>query len=150
MNWFLNITIIAAATAVLFAHYSHAAPIVTDASILPHPYYQGQVQQDPVSDPGIGDWFSNIFNIIFKIIAKGLEDRDPKKIKAVKDYIQQTRDFASPGINFLRKYIDPEDTATKNILKAVTTYLSSLEDLVKEPSMLSHEDVKNMAVISAN
>lgn len=83
MNLFLNITIIAAATAVLFTH-SHAAPIAADVSILPYPYYQGQVQQDPVPDPGIGDWFANIYNVLVKVIAKGLKDRHPDKINKLK------------------------------------------------------------------
>ena len=65
----------AAATAVLFIiTHSHAALTAADidVSILPHPYYQGQVEQDPVPDPGIGDWFANIYNVIVKVIAKGL------------------------------------------------------------------------------
>lgn len=83
MNWLVNITIIAVATAVFYTH-SHTAPIALDASILPHPHYQ---EQDPVPDPGIGDWFASIYNIIVKVIAKGLKDRDPKKIEALKDYM---------------------------------------------------------------
>ena len=108
MNWFLNIAIIAAATAVLFTH-SHAAPTAADidVSILPHPYYQGQVEQDPVPDPGIGDWFANIYNVIVKVIAKGLEDRDPKKIEVLKNYIKRMRKFVSPGANFVRQYVLP-------------------------------------------
>ena len=134
MNWFLNITIIAVATAVLFTHYSHATPIITDVNILPHPYYQGQIQQDPVSDPGIGDWFASIFNIYVKVIAKILEDRDPKKIEALKGCIKGMRNFVSPGINFIRQYY-PDDVAANNILKAINTYLSSLDELVKGPSV---------------
>ena len=142
MNLFLNITIIAAATAVLFTH-SHAAPIAADVSILPYPYYQGQVQQDPVPDPGIGDWFANIYNVLVKVIAKGLEDRDPKKIEQLKDYIKRMRKFVSPSANFIRQYY-PDDVAAHNILNAINTYLSSLDELVKGPSV-HHEDVESLA-----
>ena len=133
MNWLLNITIIAVATAVLYTHL-HAAPIVVDASILPQPYYQEQVQQDPVPDPGIGDWFASIYNIIVKVIAKGLKDRDPKKIEALKDYVQRMRDFISPSVDFICQYY-PDDVAAHNILNAINTYLSSLDELVKGPSV---------------
>ena len=147
MKLYLNITIIAAATAVLFTH-SHAALIAADVSILPHPNYQGQVQQDPVPNPGIGDWFANIYNVIFKVIAKALEhDRDPKKIEALKDYniIEQMRNILSPGANFIRQY-NTDDVVANNLLNAMNNYLSSLEKLVKEPSMLSREAMENMAI----
>ena len=142
MNLFLNITIIAVATAVLFTQ-SHTAPITADFSILPYPYYQGQIQQDSVPDPGIGDWFTNIYNGIVKVIAKGLEDKNPKKIEILKDYIKRMRDFVSPGVNFIQKYY-PDDIAAHNILNAINTYLSSLEELVKEPST-SHEEMESLA-----
>ena len=120
MTWLVNITIIAVATAVLYTH-SHAAPIVVDASILPHPYYQEQVQQDPVPDPGIGDWFASIYNniiIIVKVIAKGLKDRDPKKIEALNDYVQRMRNIISPSVDFIHQYY-PDDVAAHNILNAI-------------------------------
>ena len=142
MNLFLNITIIAVATAVLFTQ-SHTALITADFSILPYPYYQGQIQQNSVPDPGIGDWFTNIYNGIVKAIAKGLEDKNPKKIEILKDYIKRMRDFVSPGVNFIQKYY-PDDIAAHNILNAINTYLSSLEELVKEPSM-SHEEMESLA-----
>jgi hypothetical protein len=141
MNWFL---IIAVATAVLFT-YSHAAPIAIDASILPHLYNQGQVQQDPVPDPGIGDWFSRVYDIIVKVIAKGLKDRNPKKIEALKDYIQRMRSLISPGVNFIRQYY-PDDIAAHNILNAMNTYLSSLDELVKGPSV-HHKDVSSQVFV---
>ena len=143
MNWLVNITIIAVATAVFYIH-SHAAPIAgaVDASILPHPHYQ---EQDPVPDPGIGDWFASIYNIIVKIIAKGLKDRDPKKIEALKDYVQRMRNFISPSVDFIHQYY-PDDIAAHNILNAINTYLSSLDELVKGPNV-HHEDVSSKVFI---
>ena len=134
--------IIAVATAVLFTQ-SHTAPITADFSILPHPYYHGQIQQDSVPDPGIGDWFTNIYSGIVKVIAKGLADKNPKKVEILKDYIKRMRDLVSPGANFIQKYY-PDDIAAHNILNAINTYLSSLEELVKEPSM-SHEEMESLA-----
>ena len=149
MNLYLNITIIAAATAVLFT-YSHAAPTAADVNILPHPNYQGQVQQDPIPDPGIGDWFVNIYNIIVKVIAKALElDRNPKKLKYSKiSYIKRMRrNILSPAANFIRQY-NTDDVVTNNLLIAMNNYLLSLEKLVKDPSMLSREAVENTISVS--
>ena len=142
MSLFLNITTIAVATAVLFTQ-SHTAPITADFSIVPHPYYQGQVQQDSVPDPGIGDWFASIYSVFVKAIAKGLEDKNPKKIERLKDYIKRMRAFVSPGVNFIRKY-NPDDVATNNLLNAINTYLSSLDKLTEEPSV-SQEDMESVA-----
>ena len=142
MSLFLNIATIAVATAVMFTQ-SHTAPIAADLGILPLPYYQGQVQQDSVPDPGFGDWFTNIYNGIVKVIAKALEDRNPKKIEILKDYIKRMRAFVSPSAKFIQKYY-PDDIAAHNILNAINTYLSSLEELVKDPSM-SHEDMESLA-----
>lgn len=148
MRWFLNITTIVVATAVLFTQ-SHAAPIIADYSILPQPYSLGQVQQHPVPDPGIGDWISSIYSVIVKVIAKAIHnDRDPKKIEALKDYIKQTRAFVSPALDFIQRYTDPDDVATKNILKAVNTYLSSLDKLTEEPSA-SHVDIDMESVATS-
>ena len=137
-----KITVICAVvTAVLFTQ-SHAAPFKEDLGILPHPhnYYQGQVQQDPVPDPGFGDWATKIGS---SLIAKSLEDRDPKKIEVVKGYIKDMRTLASPATNFIRQFY-PDDTVANNIMNALNTYLSSLDKLTEEPSV-SHKDTKSLA-----
>ena len=143
MSAFFNIAvIIAVAAAVLFIP-STAAPLSRDLTILPYPYYAGQIQQDSVPDPGIGDWFTNIYNGISKIIAKGLKDRNPKKIEAVKDYIKRMRALVAPAASFIRQYY-PDDVAAHNILNAINTYLSSLDRLVEGPST-SDKDIKSLA-----
>ena len=143
MSLLLKITaFFAVAIAMLFTQ-SHAAPITADLGILPHPYYQGQVQQqDPVPDPGFGVWFTEISDGFLELMAKGLKDRDPKKIKAVKDYIKQMRILTSPVTDFILKYY-PEDTAANNIMNVINTYLSSLDKLTEDPSV--SKDIKSLA-----
>lgn len=132
-------------TAVLFTQ-SHAAPIRADLGTLLRPYYymydQGKVQQDPVPDPGFGDWFTKISNGFLKLMARRLEDRDPKKIEVVKDFIKQMRIIASPATEFIQKYY-PDDIVANNIMNAVNTYLSSLEKLNEEPAGVS-KDIRNL------
>ena len=67
MGFFFNTTAIFAVGAWVIAVWftsANATPIAEDLSILPHPFNQpeGLIQQDSVSDPGIGDWFTSIFN----------------------------------------------------------------------------------------
>ena len=131
------------ATTVLFTH-SFAAPITADLSILPHPHHQdGQTQQDSIPDPGFGDWFNNIFNGFYKVIAKGLKTSDPKKVEVVKNYIKRMRTLASPVENFVRQYYS-NDIAANNIINSINKYLSSLDKLVEEYSV-SHKDRKSLA-----
>ena len=142
MSIFFNIAVIfAAAAAVLFTP-STAAPISGDLTILPYPYYAGQIQQDSVPDPGIGDWFTNIFNSISKMIANGLKERDPKKIEEVKAYIKKYRTFVAPIASFVRKNY-PDDVAARNILNAIDAFLSSLDKQVQEPST-SNKDMESL------
>lgn len=49
----------------------------------------------------------------------------------------------SPVANFIRQYY-PDDIAAHNILNAINTYISSLDELVKGPSV-HHEDVESLA-----
>ena len=126
------------ASAVLFTMHSFAAPITADLSILPaaHSHYLGQIQQDSVTvpDPGIGDYFGKISSGLLEFLAKVFKksDRDPKKIKAVKEYIKEMRTFISPVVNFVRQYY-PDDVVANNVLNVVENYLSSLDKLIEEP-----------------
>lgn len=133
------------ATAVLFAH-SFAAPITSDLSILPHPSYQGQTQQDSVPvDPGFGDYFDKIYRGLLEVITKSIEnsDRDPKKVELVRKYAKDMRTFVTPFANFVRQYY-PHDIAANNIFTVSDNFLSSLEKLVEEPSV-SRKDTANLA-----
>ena len=136
--------VIALATAAMFIP-SSAAPIVGDVRILPYPgpFNPGQIQQDSVPDPGIGDWFTNIFNGLTKKIAAKVKSGDPKKIEEVKNYIKRTRSFVTPIANFIQQFY-PNDVAASNVMKAITTFLSSLEKMVEGPSM-SHKNMESLA-----
>lgn len=84
-----TVVIIAVATAALFMP-SSAAPTAGDFHTLPYiPFNSGQIQQDSVPDPGIGDWFTSIFDGFKKMIASNLKNRDPEKIEEVKKYIKK-------------------------------------------------------------
>ena len=136
--------VIALATAAMFTA-SSAAPITGDVRILPYPgpFNPGQIQQDSVPDPGIGDWFTNIFNGLTKKIAAKVKSGDPKKIEEVKNYIKRTRSFVTPIANFIQQFY-PNDVAASNVMKAITTFLSSLEKMVEGPSM-SHKNMESLA-----
>ena len=71
--------IFAVATAAVLLTPSSAAPTAADLHILPYfPFNPaGEIQQDSVPDPGIGDWFTSIFNGLTKTIAKSLQNQDP-------------------------------------------------------------------------
>ena len=86
MSFFFDVVAIFAVGAAMQFIPAKAAPIHAGDLILPH---QGQIQQDSVPDPGVGEWFTSVFNGISKMIAKGVKDRDPKKIKVVKEYIKE-------------------------------------------------------------
>ena len=134
---------VVALTAVLFTP-SSAAPTAGDFHILPYiPFNPGQIQQDSVPDPGIGDWFTSIFNGLMKTIASNLKNGDPKKIEEVKKYIKKTRSFVTPIANFIQQFY-PNDVAASNVMKAINSFLTSLEKMVEEPSM-SQKDVESLA-----
>lgn len=149
MSFITNIAVIfALATAVLFTA-SSAAPIVGDVRILPYPgsfnpgpfnpvYYQ----QDSVPDPGIGDWFTNIFNSLRDQTANNLKNRDPKMIEEVKNYIKKMRSIVTPVSTFIGQFYS-NDVAASNIIKAINGFLSSLEKLVEEPSV-SQKDLESL------
>ena len=53
--------------------------------------------------------------------------------------------FISPSVDFIHQYY-PDDVAAHNILNAINTYLSSLDELVKGPNV-HHEDVSSKIFI---
>ena len=151
MSLLFNITVIFAVTTTASFTSSNAAAITGDFHLLPYPFDQGQIQQDPVPDPGIGDWFTNLFNGFSKFVANGLKDRDPKKIEGLKDYIKRMRTMVDPGIGFIRKYYS-DDIAANNVINAADTFLSTLDKLVEGPSTSDKEKeslAKLMKVLAA-
>ena len=150
MYFFFNTTaIFAVGVIAVWFTSANTAPIAEDLSILPHPFSQpeGKIQQDSVPDPGIGDWFTSIFNSISKIIAKGLKDRDPKKIKAIKEYIKERRTVIKSLSSFIRQYY-PDDIVATTIVNAINTFLASLEKQVEEPTnQLVHNTFISQALI---
>lgn len=149
MNFATNVAvIIAVATTVLFTA-SNAAPIIGDVRILPYqgsfnprPFNPVYYQQDTVPDPGIGDWFTNIFNGLRDQIAKNLKNQDPKKVEEVKNYIKRMRSIVTPISTFIGQFYS-NDIAAGNVIKAINDFLSSLEKLVEEPS-LSQKDMESL------
>ena len=139
--------IFAVATAAVLLTPSSAAPTAADLHILPYfPFNPaGEIQQDSVPDPGIGDWFTSIFNGLTKTIAKSLQNQDPEKIEEVRKYIKKVRTFVTPIANFIQQFY-PNDVAASNIMKAINSFLASLEKMVEQPTVaMSQTDVESLA-----
>ena len=139
--------IFAVATAAVLLTPSSAAPTAADLHILPYfPFNPaGEIQQDSVPDPGIGDWFTSIFNGLTKTIAKSLQNQDPEKIEEVRKYIKKVRTFVTPIANFIQQFY-PNDVAASNVMKAINSFLASLEKMVEQPTVaMSQTDVESLA-----
>ena len=143
MSFIINtVVILAVATAAVLLTPSSAAPTTADLRTLP--YYGGEIQQDSVPDPGIGDWFTSIFDGLTKIIAKNLQDQDPEKIVEVRKYIKKMRTFVTPVANFIQLFY-PNDVAASNVIKAINSFLASLEKMVEQPTIaMSQNDVAKL------
>ena len=150
MSFIINtVVIIAVATAAVLFTPSSAAPTAADLHTLPYIPFNpaGEIQQDSVPDPaaGIGDWFTSIFDGLTKIIAKNLQDQDPKKIEEVRKYIKKVRTFVTPVANFIQLFY-PNDVAASNVMKAINSFLASLEKMVEQPTVaMSQKDVESLA-----
>lgn len=144
MSFIVNtVVIFAVATAAVLLTPSSAAPTSANFHILP--YYAGEIQQDSVPDPGIGDWFTSIFDGFTKAIRKTLQDKDPEKIEAVRKYIKGKRTLVTPVANFIQKFY-PNDIAASNVMKAIDSFLASLEKMVEQPTIaMSQKDVESLA-----
>ena len=149
MSSFINAaTTFAVATILLFVITpSSAAPTATgDFHILPYSPFipAGQIQQDSIPDPGIGNWFTSIFDTLKKLIGSNLKNGDPKKIEEVKKYIKRMRTFVIPVANFIQQFY-PNDAAASNVMKAINGFLASLEEMVEQPSIsMSQEDIESL------
>lgn len=150
MSFIANtVAIFAVATAMLFSAPSSAAPTAAgEFHTLPYiAFYPGQIQQDSVTvpDPGIGDWFTSIFDSLTRVIAANLKNRDPEKIEEVRKYIKKIRAFATPITYFIQQFY-PDDVAATNVMKAINGFLASLEKMVEQPSIaMSQEDMESLA-----
>ena len=93
--------------------------------------FSGLVQEDPVPDPGIGKWFTNIFDDLTSRISRAisLSDGDPRKIDAVRQYLKQSRALFEPAANFIEYYY-PNDIAANNIVSSIKMFFSSLDKIV--------------------
>ena len=127
MSMYTCFTVVLVAATVCFAA-SIAAPSV-HMNVVPVNSVSAVVAEDSVPDPGIGKWFSSIFDVLVKNISKRIADGDPEKIKEVRKYIKNTRAFITPVSTFLKKYY-PNDTTVNNIMGAINTILSELEGKV--------------------
>ena len=104
------------------------------------------IEDDPAPDPGIANWFTDIFNRLTKSIASKLADKDPKKFEEIREYIKKQKAFIDPVASFIKQYY-PNDVAANNVIGAINTFLSSLEKMVDEQPA-SHQDfVQNMAFL---
>ena len=148
MSFIANtVVIFAVATAAVLFMPSSAAPTAADLRILPYLPFNpaGQIQQDSVPDPGIGDWFTSIFDGVTKVIAKNLQNRDPEKIEGIRKYIKKMKTFVTPGANFIQQFY-PNDIAANNVMKAINSFLASLEKMVEQPTIaMSQKDVESLA-----
>ena len=148
MSFIINtVVIFAMTTAAVLLTPSSAAPTAADLHTLPYIPFNpaGEIQQDSVPDPGIGDWFTSIFDGLTKIIAKNLQDQDPKKIEEVRKYIKKVRTFVTPVANYIQLFY-PNDVAASNVIKAINSFLASLEKMVEQPTIaMSQKDVESLA-----
>ena len=148
MSFIINtVVIFAVATAAVLFTPSSAAPTAADLHTLPYIPFNpaGEIQQDSVPDPGIGDWFTSILNGLTKIIAKNLQDQDPEKIEEVRKYIKKMRTFVTPVANFIQLFY-PNDVTATNVIKAINSFLASLEKMVEQPTIaMSQKDVESLA-----
>jgi hypothetical protein len=151
MRFIVNTAVIfAVATAALLLMPTNAAPTAADLHTLPYVPFNpaGQIQQDSVPDPGIGDWFTSIFDGFTKIIQKGLKNQDPEKIEEVRKYVKRTRSFVTPVANFIQQFY-PNDVAAGNVINAINSFLASLEKMVDQPTRIamSQNDVESLAKV---
>ena len=148
MSFIVNtVVIFAVATAAVLLTPSSAAPTAANFHILPYIPFNpaGEIQQDSVPDPGIGDWFTSIFDGFTKAIGKTLQDKEPEKIEAVRKYIKGKRTLVTPVANFIQKFY-PNDIAASNVMKAIDSFLASLEKMVEQPTIaMSQNDVESLA-----
>ena len=93
--------------------------------------FSGLIQEDSVPDPGIGKWFTNIYNALALKISRAisLSDRDPRKIDILKQYLKQNRALFEPAANFVERYY-PNDIAANNIVSAIRAFFSSLDKII--------------------
>ena len=153
MSFIVNTAaIFAVATAAVLLTPSSAAPTAADLRILP--YFPsnpaGQIQQDSVPDPGIGDWFTSIFDGLTKIIAKNLQNRDPEKVEEVRKYIKKMRStFMTPVANFIQQYYpNYYDYAASNdvLMKAIFSFINLRQKMGEQPTIaMSQKDVESLA-----
>ena len=153
MSFIVNTAaIFAVATAAVLLTPSSAAPTAADLRILP--YFPsnpaGQIQQDSVPDPGIGDWFTSIFDGLTKIIAKNLQNRDPEKVEEVRKYIKKMRStFMTPVANFIQQYYpNYYDYAASNdvLMKAIFSFINLRQKMGEKPTIaMSQKDVESLA-----
>ena len=147
MSFIVNtVVIFAVATAAVMLTPSSAAPTAADLHTLPYIPLNpaGQIQRDFKPVPGIGDWFTGIFDNLTKIIAM---DQDPEKIEEVRKSIKKMRTLVTPVANFIQQYY-PNDFFASNdfIMEAFNTFITLLENMVKQPMIaMSQKDVESLA-----
>ena len=74
---------------------------------------------------------------------------DPKQIKAVKKYIKSTRALVEPVAGFTRQSCH-NDKAANNIIGAINTFLSSLDEMVgggAASQQASSKDKQNLTTL---
>lgn len=139
MSFILCIAVICAIGTTVFTP-STAAPTISHA-------LRGLIQENSPPDSSIGNWFTNTFNLIAEKISKGLADKDPEKIEKVREYVKKYRHIIEPVASFIEKNY-PNDKTASNIIGAINTFLSTLDNIV-DGSVASQQtfdrDMQNMA-----
>ena len=150
MSFIVNtVVIFAVATAAVLFMPSSAAPTAADLRILPYfPFSPaGEIQQDSVPVPGIGDWFIGIFDNLTNIIAK---TQDPEKIEEVRKSIKKMRTLVTPVANFIQQYYPNDLKASGDfITEAVVSFNNLLKKMpAKQPTIaMSQKDVESLAML---
>lgn len=118
----------------IFAQSAIAAPTImldaTDDQTLSNAL-SGLIQNNDVPDPGIADFFNNMFNIVASKISENLDlaDRDPNKIKQLRQYIENYTPLLETVADFVEQYYSNETVAI-NLIRACRTFFSTLEKMI--------------------
>ena len=141
MNSVLNIVVFCTAcTACLTT--SFAAPTVKMSTL--SNMLTALIEGDSVPDPGITDWFTNIFGVLSNEISHRLADGDPKKIEEVRKYVEKYKRIVEPVTSFIKKYY-PNDGVANNVISAVNTFLSQLDKMANGNSAANQAYMQQMA-----
>lgn len=143
MNLVLNIAVIFTALAACFTT-PNAAP-AGKVNTLSNTF-TALTEGDSVQDPGIADWFTKRFNDLLKVFSDLVADGNPEHVEKVRNYIQKYRAIVGPIATFIKQYY-PNDVVANNIMSAINTYLSQLDQKVNGNTADHQAYVQNLAYL---